>query len=400
MLPLDGIKVIDLTRLLPGEYCSLMLADFGADVIKVEDTGRGDYARWTHPMICDTMVDDTISAYFMVLNRNKMSMRVNLKAPEGKEIFLKLTRDADVVLESFRPGVMDRLGVGYRSLQQINPEIIYCALSGYGQDGPYKDLPGHDINYLAIAGVLGMQGLPGGPPVLSGVQMADICGGGQNSFAGILLALLARGKTGKGQFVDISMLDGAVSLLGQHAGNFFGNAIEPQRGRMNLNGGYACFNVYRAGDGKYLVLAALEEKFWAEYCRAIGKEALIDEQYADLMRQTEIAAELQTIFDRKPCDEWIEYFKQFDTCVTAVNEFKDAFCDPQVLHRKMIQSLTYQSPDGEKTIKQLGIPIKLSDTPGSLRTGPPRLGQHTDEILAGLGYSAKDIELLHQKGVC
>jgi crotonobetainyl-CoA:carnitine CoA-transferase CaiB-like acyl-CoA transferase len=196
------------------------------------------------------------------------------------------------------------------------------------------------------------------------------------------------------------MLDGALSLLAQHAGNFFGDGIEPRRGRMNLNGGYACFRVYRAGDGKYLVLAALEEKFWAEYCRAVEREHLIDEQYADLDRQEEIAAELQTIFDQKSCDEWIAYFRRFDTCVTAVNEFKEAFRDPQVLHRKMIQSLTYQSPDGVKTIKQVGIPIKLSETPGSLRTGPPRFGQHTDEILTGLGYSNKDIELFHQKNVC
>lgn len=400
MHPLDDIKVLDLTRLLPGEYCSLMLADFGAEVIKIEDTGRGDYSRWVHPMICDTMIDDTISAYFMVLNRNKKSMKLNLKDPEGKAVFLKLAIDADVVLESFRPGVMDRLGVGYESLKKINPRIIYCALSGYGQDGPYKFLPGHDVNYLAIAGVLGMQGVRGGAPVMSGVQVADVCGGGQMSIQGILLALLARGKTGKGQFVDISMLDGAISLLAQHAGNFFGDGKEPRRAEMNLNGGYACYNIYRAGDGKYIVLAALEEKFWEQFCIAVHKENLIKEQYADSSRQLEIVAELQHLFEQKPCTEWVEYFQQYDTCVTAVNELKDAFADPQVLHRKMIQSFTYQSRHGEKTINQLGIPIKLSETPGSLRTGPPQYGEHTDEILACLGYTADKIEALHKKGVC
>jgi crotonobetainyl-CoA:carnitine CoA-transferase CaiB-like acyl-CoA transferase len=400
VLPLDGIKILDLTRLLPGEYCSLLLADFGADVIKVEDMGRGDYARWIHPMICDTMVEETISAYFMVLNRNKKSIRLNLKAPEGKEIFLKLAGECDVVLESFRPGVMEKLGVGYSTLSKINPGIIYCALSGYGQDGPYRDTPGHDINYLAIAGVLGMQGLSGGPPVLSGVQMADVCGGGQMSIAGILLALIARGRTGKGQFVDIAMLDGAVSLLAQHAGNFFGNGKEPRRGEMNLNGGYACFNIYRCKDGKYIVLAALEEKFWAEFCIGAGRENLIEEQYAELDRQKEIIAELQTFFGGKSCGEWIDYFKKFDTCVTAVNGLQEAFTDPQVLHRGMVRSFTYPGKDGDMTIRQLGIPIKLSMTPGTMRTGPPGFGEHTDEILSRLGYTAEEIESFHKNGIC
>jgi len=400
MHPLDGIKIIDLTRLLPGEYCSMMLADFGADVIKVEDTGRGDYGRWAHPMICDTMMEDSISAYFMVLNRNKKSMKLNLKSAAGKDIFLKLAKDADVVLESFRPGVMDRLGVGYEDLKKINPGIIYCALSGYGQDGPYKFMAGHDMNYLAIAGVLGMQGVRGGPPILSGVQMADVCGGGQMCIQGILLALLARVKNGKGQFVDISMLDGAVSLLAQHAGNFFGDGKEPRRGEMNLNGGYACINIYRAGDGKYIVLAALEEKFWEQFCIGIKRENLINDQFAGPERQLEIIAELQEIIGQKSCVEWIEYFKKFDTCITAVNELKDAFQDPQVLHRQMIRPFTYQSRDGEKTIQQLGIPIKLSETPGTLRMGPPRFGEHTDEILADLGYSAEEITSFHKNGIC
>jgi crotonobetainyl-CoA:carnitine CoA-transferase CaiB-like acyl-CoA transferase len=245
-----------------------------------------------------------------------------------------------------------------------------------------------------------MQGVRNGPPIMSGVQMADVCGGGQMSFQGILLALLARGKTGKGQFVDISMLDAAVSLLAQHAGNFFGDGKEPRRSEINLNGGFACFNIYRTADGKYIVLAALEEKFWEQFCIAVKKENLIREQYADASRQLEIFAEIQQIFEQKPCAEWVEFFKKVDTCVTAVNNLKEAFEDPQVLHRKMIQTLTYESKDGKKAIKQLGIPIKLSETPGSLRTGPPRFGEHTDEILASLGYPAEKIEAFHKKGVC
>lgn len=400
MHPLDGIKVLDLTRLLPGEYCLMMLADFGAEVIKVEDTGKGDYSRWKHPLFSNAMVDDTISAYFAALNRNKKSMKLNLKDPAGKEIFLKLTGNADVVLESFRPGVMDRLGVGYEILKKINPALIYCALSGYGQDGPYRLKPGHDSNYLGIAGVLGMQGVRGGPPIMSGIQIADVCGGGQMSFEGILLSLLARAKTGKGQFVDISMLDFSVSLLAQHAGNFFGDGEEPRRSEMNLNGGYACFNIYKAGDGKYIVLAALEDKFWEQFCIAIKKEHFIKDIMADLPRQLEIMAELQSLFEQKSCAEWMEFFEKVDTCITPVNNLQEAFSDPQVLHRKMLQSLTYQSAHGKKTIKQVGIPIKLSETPGSLRMGPPRFGQHTDEVLAGAGYTTVEIEEFHKKGIC
>jgi len=255
------------------------------------------------------MIDDTISAYFAVLNRNKKSMKLNLKGTQGKNIFLKLVERADVVFESFRPGVMDRLGVGYADLRKVNPRIIYCALTGYGQDGPYRDLPGHDINYLAIAGILSMQGIKRGKPILSGIQVADLAGGAHMAIMGILLALMAREKTGFGQFVDISMLDGAVSLLAQHAGNFFGNGKEPRRGELNLNGGFACYNIYQAKDGKYMVLAALEDKFWAEFCRAVGREDLIAQHIADLDEQEKIIEEVQEIFATRNCDDWVDFFK-------------------------------------------------------------------------------------------
>lgn len=392
MLPLEGVKVLDLSRLLPGEFCSMLLGDFGAEIIKVEDTVRGDYCRWNDPMFTDTMMDDTISAYFAVLNRNKKSIKLNLKHPLGREALLKLAADADVVLESFRPGVMDRLGVGYDTLRDINPRIIYCAITGYGQNGPYRDKAGHDLNYLAIAGVLGMQGIRNGKPVMSGVQIADIGGGVLMAFSGILLALMARSQTGKGQLVDIAMLDGAVSWLAQHAGNFWGNGKEPRRGEMNLNGGHACYNVYRAKDGKYLALGSLEEKFWTEFCSAVGREDLVKDHLAGLERQAELIMEVQEIFEQKTSAEWVKLFENYDTCVTPVNELKDVFADPQVVHRKMVEKFTYRDKEGsEKTLYQLGIPIKLSDTPGSMRLGPPQYGEHTYEILTELGYSREAI---------
>ena len=397
MLPLEGIKVLDLSRLLPGAFCSLMLADFGAEVIKIEDTEKGDYSRWVHPMLSDTMLEETISAYFAVLNRNKKSIKLNLKTKQGTEVFLKLAESADIVLESFRPGVMDRLGIGYTKLRETNPRLIYCALTGYGQNGPYKNLPGHDINFLAIAGILGMQGIRDGPPILSGVQIADIGGGTLMALSGILLALMARKKTGKGQFVDIAMLDGAISWLAQHAGNYFGNHIEPQRSKMNLNGGYACYNIYEAKDHKYLALGALEEKFWAEFCKAINREDLIEKQYLE-DEQLKIIEELQAIFYQKTSAEWLQYLKSYDTCITSINTLGEALSDPQVIHRNMVTKI--RDPHTGKEMYQLGNPIKLTETPATLRSAPPRYGEHTVEILTSLGYTENEIQKMLQEGVC
>lgn len=396
MLPLEGIRVIDLSRLLPGAFCSQILGDFGAEVIKVEDTNQGDYSRWCHPTVSDAMIDDTISAYFAVLNRNKKSIKINLKTAEGREVFLRLVDTAGVILESFRPGVMDRLGVGYELLRQRNPKLVYCALTGYGQHGPYRDLAGHDINYLALAGVLGMQGSAGGDPILSGVQIADIGGGALMAVIGILLALAVRERTGRGQFVDIAMLDGAVSWLAQHAGNYFATGRLPERGKMILNGGYACYNVYRTKDNKYMALGALEEKFWAEFCRAVGRDDLIDRQYV-FEEQESVIAELQRIFQEKTCAEWMEVFREYDTCITPVLELDEVVNDPQVLHRKMIIKVP---EEGGRMLYQLGNPIKLSETPAQIRLNPPKYGENSVEILRELGYESEEIENLFNKGVC
>lgn len=400
MLPLEGITVLDLTRLLPGPYCSQFLGDYGAEVIKIEDTANGDYCRWKHPLFTDAMLDDSLSAYFVALNRNKKSIKLNLKAEKGKEVFCKLAEKSDVILEGFRPGVMDNLGLGYNALKKINKRIIYCALTGYGQDGPYKDMAGHDINYLAIAGVLGMQGVKNGRPMLAGIQIADLAGGALMALIGILLAVLARKKTEEGQFVDISMLDGAVSLLAQHAGNYFGDGKEPRRGELNLNGGYACYNVYKAKDGRYMALGALEEKFWAEFCKAVNREDLIDKQLVSSDEQDTLMVEVQDIFSTKNSGEWLEYFKSYDTCVTLVNELKEVFQDKQVLHRNMYKKEPVFLHGQEKLVEVLGSPIKMSGSPAQFRTQPPKYGEHTRQILQELGYDKVEISKMFEAGVC
>jgi crotonobetainyl-CoA:carnitine CoA-transferase CaiB-like acyl-CoA transferase len=400
MLPLEGITVLDLTRLLPGPYCSQFLGDFGAEVIKIEDTAKGDYSRWEHPLFTDSMFDDSRSAYFVALNRNKKSIKLNLKAEKGKEVFFKLAERSDVILEGFRPGVMDKLGLGYDVVKKINKKIIFCALTGYGQTGPYKDMAGHDINYLAIAGILGMQGAKNGRPMLAGIQIADLAGGALMALTGILMALMARQKTGEGQFVDISMLDGAVSLLAQHAGNYFGDGKEPRRGELNLNGGYACYNVYKAKDGSYMALGALEEKFWAEFCRAVDREDLIAKQLANLDEQDKLMLEVQSIFSTKDSGEWLEYLKGYDTCVTIVNELKDTFQDRQILHREMYKKERVYLDGREKLLEQVGTPIKLSATPAQYRSQPPQYGEHTEQILKELGYDNSAISSMLGKGIC
>ncbi len=400
MLPMEGITVLDLTRLLPGPYCSQFLGDYGACVIKVEDTAKGDYSRWKHSLFTDFVYDDSRSAYFVALNRNKKSIKLNLKAEKGKEVFRRLAEKSDVILEGFRPGVMDNLGLGYDALKAINKRIIYCALTGYGQDGPYKNVAGHDINYLAIAGVLGMQGIKNGRPMLAGIQIADLAGGALMALSGILLALLARQKTGEGQFVDIAMLDGAVSLLAQHAGNYFGDGREPRRGELNLNGGYACYNVYQAKDGRYIALGALEEKFWAEFCKAVQREDLIDRQLSGLDEQDALIKEVQDIFSTRNSGEWLEHFKKFDTCVTLVNELKEVFQDKQVLHRKMYLKEPICINGQEKFVEQVGTPIKMSATPAQCQGQPPKYGEHTRQILKDLGYDQAAIDEMSANGVC
>jgi crotonobetainyl-CoA:carnitine CoA-transferase CaiB-like acyl-CoA transferase len=390
MNALHGIKVLDLARLLPGNFCTLLLADYGADVLKIEDTDRGDYGRWHSPRV------RTQSAYFLGLNRNKKSMKLNLKIEEGRAIFMQLAQKNDVILEGFRPGVTERLGIGYDAVQKVNPKIIYCSISGFGQDGPYRDKVGHDINYIGIGGILGITGQMGGPPVTPASQIADIGAGGMMATVGILMALVHRRKTGKGQYIDISMLDGVVSWLSLFASKFFADGETPERGGMMLNGKFPCYRVYRTKDDKYITIGALEEKFWKNLCRALEREDLIPHQYATGSQGNEVVAQLEKIFLTKTRDEWAEYLEGFEICHGPVNDFQETFSDPQVLHRGMILEVDHPT---EGRIKQLGFPIKFSETPGRVRLPSPGYGEHTKEVLRELGYTEGDIQRFEKSGV-
>ncbi|MBU8789247.1 CoA transferase [Oceanobacillus caeni] len=375
-MPLTSIRVLDLSRLLPGPYCSMLLADFGAEVIKIEEPGIGDYARENLPKL------DKDSAFFHSLNRNKKSVCLNLKSAEGKESFLRLVKEADVVIESFRPGVMKRLGLDYETLREVNPGIIYCAITGYGQDGPYANFPGHDVNYTSYAGLLNLMGERNGKPQIPAAQIADIGGGALPAAVGILLALFGREKTGKGQMVDISMLDGVISWLPTLLPGFLATNEHPKRGELVLSGKLACYEVYQTKDEKWLSVGALELKFWNEFCKAIGREDFISKLDAPMEVQDQMKIEIQNIISQKSLDEWMGIFSEVDSCVAPVLSFDEMIENPQVKAREMIKNVNHSELG---SIKQVGIPIKLSETPGEIRDLAPKLGEHTKEILEEIG---------------
>ena len=387
--PLEGIKVLDLTRLLPGNLCTMLLADLGADVLKVEEPTRGDYIRSIDP------IHKKESYLHLVLNRNKRSLTLDLKAEAGKAILRELVRNADVLVEGFRPGVMGRLGVGYEVLREVNPRLVYCAISGYGQDGPYRHLPGHDLNYLGVGGALELFGYEGSPPTVPGLSIADIGGGSQMATTGILAALIARQTSGEGQFIDVAMTDGVVYWLSLHAGWYFGTGQSPQRGGTLLLGRYPCYAVYETADGGHLTVGCLEDHFWANLCRAIDREAYVPLQMSE-ERRAEIFADLQDIFRTRSRQEWMAFFADKNVCVGPSYLIEEAMQDPQLRHRGMFTRMEHTV---EGTIQQLGIPIKLSGTPGSIRIPPPALGEHTDSVLRSLGYDNAAVSELRANGV-
>lgn len=384
--PLAGIRVLDLSRLLPGGYGTLLLSDLGADVVKVEEPGRGDYIRWTPPLV------DGESAAHRALNRGKRSITLDLKHADGPRVLRALARRADVLVESFRPGVMDRLGVGEAVLRGDDPRLVYCAITGYGQDGPYRSRAGHDINYLGYAGALSMTGDRHGPPVVPGVQVGDL-GGASIAAIGVLAALLERGRTGEGRFVDVSMTDGVVSWLSIHAAAYLASGDPPLRGEAPLSGGYACYRVYRCRDGRFLTVGALEPQFWRAVCEVLGRPDLVDRQFGPPEEQERIAAAVQSILETRDRSDWLEAFEGVAACVGPVNDLGEALADPQIVSRRMLAEV-----DG--AVVGPTSPLKLGDVrPGSApgtvaATRAPSLGEHTDEVLADAGFSVEEVARL------
>jgi len=390
MTALDGFKMLDLTRLLPGGYCSMLLADVGMEVVKVEDPFQGDYFRQMKP------IHKEEGAYFLGINRNKKSMHLNLKTPEGKKIFFELAQRFDVVLEGFRPGVVERLGIGYQAIQGINSRVIYCSISGYGQDGPYRERSGHDINYIALAGLLAISGEKFKPPTIPPVPMADIGIGGTMAAFAILAALMARERTGRGQYIDVSMTDGVVSWLCMHMAKLFSGKIPPRRGEYEMGGSSPYYTVYETLDSKYISVGTLEPKFWANFCKALGREDLVSKQFSEGEEKSLLFEEIRKIVKTKTRNEWEAFFKDIDACVEPVLEMEEVLSHPQFVHRGIFKKIDHPV-EGE--IEQIGFPLKFSETPGEIRTPPPLPGEHTVPILLSLGYSGSEIEEFKKKTV-
>ena len=395
MSALEGIRVLDLSRMPPPAYCVMILADHGAEVIKIEapfepNAPSIDSGYSPHPQ----QEDAKEQAAYNPFNRNKKSIVLNLKSEEARQVFYRLVEKADVIVEGFRPGVAERMGIGYKTVSKANPGIVYCSLTGYGQDGPYRDLPGHDINYISTAGALGLNGESNGPPVIPYASLAT-CAGSLSAALGILLALRAREKSGKGQYVDIASTDGVVSLMTSASIDYFRKGIVPRRGESYRNGKYPFYNTYRTKDGEYISLGCPETHFWEKLCHAIGREDFIPHQYVEGEKKEEIVSYLKDYFGSRTQEESFDKLTKDNLPISKVHSIDGVFSDPQVLHRQMV--IDVEHPELGK-VRQTGIAIKLSDTPGKVKSTAPLLGEHTEEILLDLGYTKEQIFALREVG--
>lgn len=381
---LVGIKVLDLSRLLPGPFCTQLLADLGAEVIKVEAPGEGDGSRHQRTAIRG------YGSSFLMLNRGKKSIALNLKSKAGVEIFRRLAGKADLIVESFRPGVVDRLGIGYNALKRDNRKLIYCSLTGFGQDGPYAQRPGHDINYLSYSGLAGLTGPRGGAPLPPGLQVADIAAGALFAAFALMTALYHRERTGRGQYIDVAMLDGLFAVGQSVFGEYFSTGQLPGPGAMRLAGGYPVYGIYETKDKKYFALGALEEKFFFTFCERAGREDLKKlHRFSTDKERDKLEKELKALFKQKTRDEWTELVAALDTCGSPVLDFEEAMNDPQVRHRRLFFSGLHPQ-DGE--LPQVAFPVKFSDAEPIPPSAAPRLGQHTEEVLMSVGYNRAEIE--------
>lgn len=387
--PCDGVRVLDLARLLPGGFATAMLADLGADVVKLEQPGQGDQVRAYPPYASDGR-----SAYHLALNRGKRSVTLDLSTPDGAAILRELVSTADVLVESFRPGVMDRLGVGYPALRAVNPALVYVAITGYGATGPLAREAGHDIDYLAHAGVLAGSGSPDGPWQPS-VQVADIGGGALPAVVAVLAALRVRDRTGEGQFCDVSMTDGARAFLVLQAAAYGLTGHQPAPGAGELSGGLACYRVYRCADGRHVAVGALEPRFFGILVTTLGVPELAG-WHLDPARQDELARRLAEIFATGTRDEWVERFDGLDACVAPVRDLGEALDGQVAARRGTVSSVTL--PDGTP-FPVVALTPTLSATPARPGDLPGHLGADTDDVLAGLGRSPGQIADLRTRGV-
>lgn len=374
MEALNGIRVLDLSRLLPGPYCTMVLADFGAEVIKIEEPGKGDYSRSFPPFLKD------FGYWHLQLNRNKKSVVLDLKSEAGRKAFLQLVRTADVVVESYRPGVLKKLGIDYAAAREVNPRIVYCSLTGYGSKGPLAKKADHDIGYVSLAGITAMSGDAGGKPAIPGVLMADM-NSALAAGMSIMIALRHAQQTGEGQEIDISLYNVAMTLMPGAASLYFGSGFVAERGNNWLTGGYANYNIYATKDGRYMSVGCLEKKFWRNLCTALERPELVD-MIDDESNHAYLKEQLAEAFQKRTMAEWTAYLAGCDTCVTPVLDFAEACASEQTKANSMVLEVEDEELG---CYRQLGFPMKLGGTPASLRKRAPRLGEDTEQVLRDSG---------------
>lgn len=382
---LEGLKVLDFTRHFPGGFATQLLGDMGAKILKVEDPWVGDLTRWLEPYF-EGLEESPLS---WGVNRNKRSIKLNLKENRGREIVHELVKEYDIVIEGFRPGVMDDLGIGYEDLKEKNPGVIMCSISSYGQDGPYRKRSGHDVNYISLSGLLNITGRDETPPIIPSVQIGDVGGGSLMAIAGIFGAVYQREKDGKGQHIDVSMTDGAISfatmLIMQLAAK-----ESPKRGELTLGGGIPCYNVYQTKDGKYMSLGALGQKFWENFCKTVGKDELIPKGFS---KDPKVIEEVKEVFLERTRDEWEEFFAGSDVCCEPVLSPEELLDHPQLKHRGILKNLPHPKAGD---VNVVDIPIKFKNEEKNAHKLPPEHGEHTTKVLSELGYGEKELQKLKQ----
>ena len=388
-MPLTGLRVLDLSRLLPGGQCTLMLADMGADVVKVEEPGRGDYIRLASPFDARG-----VSPLHLCYNRNKRSLALDLKTGAGAAALLRMAKEADALVDGFRPGVMERLGLGYERLREENPALVHCAITGYGRDGPLARTPGHDLNFQALGGVVELTGAAGEPPPVPGVLIADVGAGMWAAFA-ILAAVRLAERTGRGQFIDVSMLDAAMGFLSIHGQTCLSTGFSPGREEARHNGRRPCYRLYPTKDGRMLSVACSEPKFWVNLCRLIRREDFSEDYAARGARRAEVIRALEEVFRTKTLAEWTALFEGADVCVSPALTMRESFAHPQARASGLVRE--YRHPV-EGTYPGARLPPRFSALPPRDALPPPRLGEHSGEVLREYGFQDEEIESLMASG--